>query len=354
MPFTQETFTPLASQANSNSPKLWTYRSPDPINTIIALDYFADKRNQLTEGDFIIIEAVDSKTLGIFIGDADAGFTIELYGGNSGISDAPAGLLSVRTAGEWKNSTEISGQPIYNFDTDTTPSNPGQGFVRFDNTDYSLITEVYAHKLTEKGTDISSLFDRSVPGDFGVISNYIDAKQGLIFKLLQRPVDNGDWYTLYVEVLVPGSPIDDNADISVFPFQTGIRFLRDGVSATNTLAKSTTSFFLGGDALQKNFIVDAAGTYELGVIYQWSQDRKNSLHRARVRIDGVENTDLRCYQYMGGTNFNSSVRMTTHAFTEVELTVGTYDIDFQFSTDQIGRTAYTYYRRLYLRKVSND
>lgn len=132
-------------------------------------------------------------------------------------------------------------------------------------------------------------------------------------------------------------------------YQTDLYY--NSVSANNQISRSSTSFT---DALQKNFIVAEDGDYELGVMYQWRHAEKDVLHRVQIRVDGVENTDLRARQYMGGDQGDSDTRMMTHAVTEVALTAGTYDIDMQYSTDESGKKAYLYYRRLYLRKIDKQ
>ena len=118
----------------------------------------------------------------------------------------------------------------------------------------------------------------------------------------------------------------------------------ESVTANNQISRTSSGF---ADALQQDFIVPFDGTYRLGYVYQWRHEKKDIQHRVRVRVDGVENTDLRARQYMGGQDDTSAIRMMTSGWTLVELTAGTYDIDLQYSS-QSGETAYLYYRRLYL------
>jgi len=125
---------------------------------------------------------------------------------------------------------------------------------------------------------------------------------------------------------------------------------RDNVTANNEISKSSTDFTFGGDALQKDFEIFQTGTYRLGVTYQWRHFEKDVLHNTRVRVDGAVNTDLNTLQYMGGDQGDSDARMATDIWTLVDLTPDTYDIDFQFASNEVGKTVYLYYRRLYLER----
>lgn len=120
---------------------------------------------------------------------------------------------------------------------------------------------------------------------------------------------------------------------------------RDFVTANNQITTASSTF---GDALQKNFVVVEDATYKLGYVYQWRHEKKDELHQVIVRIGGVENTDLRAYQYMGGADDNTDVRMVAANWTLVDLTVNTYDIDLQFASGS--ESAFMFYRRLYLEK----
>lgn len=120
---------------------------------------------------------------------------------------------------------------------------------------------------------------------------------------------------------------------------------RDFVTANNQVSTSSSSF---SDALQKDFEIVEDATYRLGYVYQWRHEKKDKLHRVRVRVNGVENVDLRAHQYMGGADDDTTVRMMTSGFTLVNLTKGTFDIDFQFSSED--ETAFLFYRRLYIEK----
>lgn len=124
---------------------------------------------------------------------------------------------------------------------------------------------------------------------------------------------------------------------------------RENVTANNEITNDTVTFT---DALQKNFVVLEPGAYKLGIEYQWRHEDKDVLHKTRVRVDATENTDLRTLQYMGGAQatIGSTIRMISSIYTLMDLTPATYDIDFQFATDEADKESVLFYRRLFLER----
>lgn len=74
MSFTQNTFATVGAQS-TDTPNLYSYKSTDTLAAVSAPDYFIDKKNQLSEGDFILAQIngfsglleVDSTTSGVNI-----------------------------------------------------------------------------------------------------------------------------------------------------------------------------------------------------------------------------------------------------------------------------------------------
>ena len=134
----------------------------------------------------------------------------------------------------------------------------------------------------------------------------------------------------------------------IYQFEPTPSFYFDSVTANNSISRTSGGFT---DALQKNFTVPQDGFYKIGYNYQWRHEKKDLQHRVRVRINGSEQTNLRARQYMGGQDDTSSIRMVSSLWDVIDLTAGTYDLDFQWSS-QGGETAYLYYRRLYLQLLN--
>ena len=64
--FTQDSFSPVSSHGNSDSPKIWAYRSLDDIATISATGYFNKKFHQINTGEFVVIDSSDANILATF------------------------------------------------------------------------------------------------------------------------------------------------------------------------------------------------------------------------------------------------------------------------------------------------
>ena len=59
MSFTQSSFGPISAHGNSDMPNIWTYRTSDTKEQVSQEGYFQDKINQMSEGDFLSVCALD-------------------------------------------------------------------------------------------------------------------------------------------------------------------------------------------------------------------------------------------------------------------------------------------------------
>lgn len=83
MAFTQDSFAPISSHGNSDSPNIYTYTTLDNSADVLAEDYFTPKFSTLNDGDLILVKSVDFPVLGQF-SETVNGFTIErLVGGGA-------------------------------------------------------------------------------------------------------------------------------------------------------------------------------------------------------------------------------------------------------------------------------
>lgn len=117
------------------------------------------------------------------------------------------------------------------------------------------------------------------------------------------------------------------------------------ITANNEVENTTTTFI---DVLQKDFEIFEPGTYKVGYVYLWRQEKKDQAHRIRVRVDGVVNDDLTARQYMGGKDDETDIRELAGMWTLVDFTVGTFDVDLQLASEQ--ESSFIYYRRLYIER----
>jgi Collagen triple helix repeat (20 copies) len=93
----------------------------------------------------------------------------------------------------------------YQYSSNTTGSDPGQGFIRFNNSDPDASTEVYIDRLDKNGDDISAIINTiaqgtsSIPGCIKVTS-FLDHTTWVISGII-NVTHNGGWYTLDVSYL---------------------------------------------------------------------------------------------------------------------------------------------------------
>ncbi len=81
--FTQNTFTPVSSHGNSDSPNSWSYRTEDTQAEVSAEDYFIKKYPVLNHGDFISVASSDAIFSATFI-ESQGKFTLADL--NSGVA----------------------------------------------------------------------------------------------------------------------------------------------------------------------------------------------------------------------------------------------------------------------------
>jgi len=106
---------------------------------------------------------------------------VKIYGGKGSVSSITAG-------------TGTSAE--YRFSTATTNSNPGLGYVNFNNTTYSAVTAIYISATDSNGLDrsgISLLRD----GD-AILLEHPQHGGSTAFELTANPTNNTGWFTLSV------------------------------------------------------------------------------------------------------------------------------------------------------------
>lgn len=157
--FTQETFASIGAHS-ADTPNLYSYKSDDSFETILAADYFADKQHQIEEGDVVNIMAEGRQAS--FTVNSDKS-SLSIVGPDSGwydyeSTDAPQAIvgneiyhqllnnalgaqtknafrpIGLDAAGVWNPSTnqfdfsqlKIGDQVYMRVDLDIDPANPNQ------------------------------------------------------------------------------------------------------------------------------------------------------------------------------------------------------------------------------------
>lgn len=75
MAFTQDTFNPVAPNS-SNGPRFWSYETSDPIDDVLAIGYFNDKKFQLNRYDFIYVAAEDQQHIVCYLSETEPSRTV--------------------------------------------------------------------------------------------------------------------------------------------------------------------------------------------------------------------------------------------------------------------------------------
>ena len=118
MAFTQATFAPVGANSAPSS-ATFSYSTSDTLAAVVATDYFADKKNQLRPGDFIMVNALDGGMLGLVQSDSSTVINLLSGGGGSSVysynrvtGTATQSVTSTLTGITWDSSSASSGTDV--------------------------------------------------------------------------------------------------------------------------------------------------------------------------------------------------------------------------------------------------
>ncbi len=118
------------------------------------------------------------------------------------IDDAPADSINyVRSDNAWVEEVEspVTGLTAkYQFSTNVTMADPGNGFIRVNNAAMNLATELAVNENTRLLVNVDNVWGSLRSGD--VVSLYDETRgsEGLYYILTADPVDNGTWWQMSV------------------------------------------------------------------------------------------------------------------------------------------------------------
>jgi hypothetical protein len=175
----------------------------------------------------------------------------------AGIPEAPIdGKQYARKDAAWSEVTQEGLTNGFNvrFDSDTTPP-PASGRMKFNNSDYSLVTEIYVHKTNQEGGDMTNLFPVFVKNGSNIYAqDYDDASNFVYYNVIADAVGGGvsvtqaisDLDTATVKSVTAGSNVEVNNSnpqtpiVSAFPTTTAGLLSRTYFTGdTETLAAGT-------------------------------------------------------------------------------------------------------------------
>ncbi len=110
----------------------------------------------------------------------------------------------------------------WSFKTGTASADPGSGNISYNNTDPSLVTEIYISQFTDGGGDASSYLNLMKAGTVVYIQTLNDSNRYLTCTLNGSLIDNTGWYTMDVTVTDNGTlPANDDIVHADFFIQGG-------------------------------------------------------------------------------------------------------------------------------------
>jgi len=181
---------------------------------------------------------IESGHVGVFLG-RDATNWDTLFNGNPN---------QIATGG-----ATVSGQ--WQFDSNTTEADPGQGLFRNDNATIGSVTEVFINSVSETNADFDVILGLLGNGDQLYIQNIEDATEFMLFDITAN-VDNGGWYSL------AGSVSASNANFTNGE-KFGILLLFGGGAVAGTTTNSMLRFDGAAFIEETQVQVTAAGVFSV-------------------------------------------------------------------------------------------
>ncbi len=87
-------------------------------------------------------------------------------------------------------------QSVWKFDDSTTASDPGGGKFRFDNSDQTIITNIYIDDENEEGNDFGNLINALSTSDLIYIQELEDRRRSVLVNVSGVVTDNTGWWTI--------------------------------------------------------------------------------------------------------------------------------------------------------------
>ena len=101
------------------------------------------------------------------------------------------------------------------FSTNTAATDPGAGWIKVNNTNYSSVTEVYVNQITSTLFNAAEFIEALKSGDSITISQENDGANYMRLDVTGTPTDNGGWYTISVTADEVGSAIGNGQTVKV-------------------------------------------------------------------------------------------------------------------------------------------
>ncbi len=174
-------------------------------------------------------------------------------GSSGGMPVAPTSTLHQAQGSNWV-SIEETGTTLYRWETDTTASDPGLGKMKGNNSDLSLITEIYISSKSLNGADFTDFFNKLSAGNAFYTANAASASNFSLGGITDEPTDNGGWFTIKIMPTSTAGTYQLNNDINV----TIQAFLTDAEVKSKYEANNDTNAFTDSDKEKVDFVTVTA------------------------------------------------------------------------------------------------
>jgi len=101
-------------------------------------------------------------------------------------------------------------QGLWKWDTNTAATQPNDGDIKVDNSDYTLVTNVYMSGITDNGSNSDPYVNALEIGDRLQIQKENDGSRYINVQVIAPVVDNTGWFTVPVSVVSNGTTIGNN------------------------------------------------------------------------------------------------------------------------------------------------
>ena len=180
--------------------------------------------------------------------DVDEGYVVGSRWVNTSTDNEFLCLDNTDGAAVWLLTTSTGGAAmlgsVWEFDSNTTASDPGSGKFRLNNATQSSATAMYVSQTSGNGVDYAGVFGAMRSGDRLYVQDEEDSSRFHILTLTGTGTDNGAWWTFPLTVEDSGSDLVNAKDDGfIFHWTSGATTTDEKVRVSSN---DTTSGFLNG------------------------------------------------------------------------------------------------------------
>ena len=268
---------------------------------------------------------------------------------------------SVRLGDSWTDLKTFTSEGLWTYSDDTTDSDPTEGYLKFNNTDLSLVTEFYLSSISQKNINFNTLLGFLSIGTTLQVKQFSDFTKGIVFSI-KSITNNGTWikygiYIINVNDNFEKNGVDTIAKLVTFPVHSNrIIVTQFNVAAILSVPiDSTKEYFIDGvvDLGSIEIIVPITGLALKGYSFDSSKLISSANNYIMIRSNGgtsgnvlitdlaieVTGTNSQVYQLVGNTGLEAieANRVNYNNCTSLG-TISTYRQGLELGTGRFGGT----------------